>query len=342
MKPVLKAFLLFVGLALVVGAAGLRYFVNSGVSAKELLGRLERRRSVMRRFVAFVALVLAMPVLAFAHVSVRPRESKPNAEERYTVRVPTEGTVATTHVILEIPAGVMVLEVLPHDGATFETAKQGDRITAITWKKEIAPKASAEFVFRARNPTSGDLVWKAHQHFSDGTTADWVGVAGEKRPASVTKLAAAVSAGAAQIADADTAGIEAWLKGYDAAFNAKDLERLAGFYHPDVTIYEGGGIKRLDGLSGPAPRSRAEGVREPAVRAQQHEGERTSWWSIGVRHVRVLYQGQDGRARNRFARPRDTRSSQRDGRQLEDSPLAYVEPSRATSSCVDLRNTERM
>ena len=36
--------------------------------------------------------------------------------------------------------------------------------------------------------------------------------------------------------------IEKWLDAYDAAFNAKDLERLGEFYHPDVTIYEGGGI----------------------------------------------------------------------------------------------------
>jgi mono/diheme cytochrome c family protein len=41
MRPVLKAFLLFVGLAVVVAAAGLWYFVNSGVSAKEQPGRLE-------------------------------------------------------------------------------------------------------------------------------------------------------------------------------------------------------------------------------------------------------------------------------------------------------------
>lgn len=196
----------------------------------------------MRKLTVLTLAVLGVPELAFAHVSVRPRESKGGAEETYTVRVPTEGVVATTHVQLEIPDDVRVLEVMPPDGATFETAKQGDRITAITWKKEIAPKASAEFVFRARNPASGAIVWKAHQHFSDGTTADWVGVAGEKRPASVTKLAAAVSAGAAQTADADIAGIEASLKGYDAAFNAKDLERLAGLYHQDVTIYEGGGI----------------------------------------------------------------------------------------------------
>jgi uncharacterized protein YcnI len=99
----------------------------------------------MRRFAMLGVVLLAAPSLAFAHVSVRPRESKAGAEERYTVRVPTEGAVATTHVQLEIPAGLTVLEVVAHDGATFETAKQGDRITAITWKKEIPPKESAEF-----------------------------------------------------------------------------------------------------------------------------------------------------------------------------------------------------
>jgi ketosteroid isomerase-like protein len=48
--------------------------------------------------------------------------------------------------------------------------------------------------------------------------------------------------GHAQTSAADVAAIEKWLDGYDAAFIAKDLEKLARYYHPDVTIYEGGGI----------------------------------------------------------------------------------------------------
>jgi uncharacterized protein YcnI len=96
--------------------------------------------------------------------------------------------VATPQVQLDIPAGLVVLEVLPYDGARFETVKQGDRITAITWRKAIPPKAAAEFVFRAKNPSSEGLVRKAHQHFADGSVADWVGGAGDKRPAAVTKL----------------------------------------------------------------------------------------------------------------------------------------------------------
>ena len=202
----------------------------------------EHRHTRLSRQLVLAALVLTVPSFAMAHISVRPRESKPGAEERYTVRVPTEGAVATTHVQLEIPADVTVLEILPADGATFEAAKQGDRIISITWKKAIPPKQSAEFVFRARNPSSSEIVWKAHQHFTDGTTADWVGAAGERSPAAVTKLVSASNGGAGQAAGGDAAAIEAWLKGYDAAFMAKDLEKLATFYHPDVTIYEGGGI----------------------------------------------------------------------------------------------------
>ena len=46
---------------------------------------------------------------------------------------------------------------------------------------------------------------------------------------------------AGQSANADVA---AFFKAYDAAFNAKDLEKLAAMYHPEVTIFEGAGINR--------------------------------------------------------------------------------------------------
>ena len=193
----------------------------------------------MRRIVPLLALVITIPSSALAHVGVRPRESKPGVEERYTVRVPTEGAVATTSVRLDIPDGVTVLEVEKYGGESFEVHKQGDRIVAITWKRNIPPKESAEFFFRARNPQSGsEIAWKAHQHFADGTHTAWVEPAGSKRPGPITKLVDGASQGASN----DAAAIEAWLKGYDAAFLSKDLNKLAAFYHPEVTIYEGAGI----------------------------------------------------------------------------------------------------
>jgi ketosteroid isomerase-like protein len=42
----------------------------------------------------------------------------------------------------------------------------------------------------------------------------------------------------------------AWLQSFDRAFMAKDLDKLSSFYHPDVTIFEGGGVRS-------APRSSA-------------------------------------------------------------------------------------
>ena len=53
----------------------------------------------MKRCLFLAFSLLMTPSLTLAHVSVRPRESKALAEELYTVRVPTEGSVATTHVI---------------------------------------------------------------------------------------------------------------------------------------------------------------------------------------------------------------------------------------------------
>ena len=144
----------------------------------------------MRTALVSLALVLATAV-AHAHVVVLPRESQAGAEQRYTVRVPTEGQITTTSVELEVPADVTVMDVPTGDSYTVDARREGGRIVAITWKQDIKPKDVAQFVFVARNPRSERIVWKAHQHFADGAATDWVGVEGDRRPASITKLAAA-------------------------------------------------------------------------------------------------------------------------------------------------------
>ena len=45
-------------------------------------------------------------------------------------------------------------------------------------------------------------------------------------------------------AQAPDAQVLEFFKAYDAAFNAKDMNKLATLYHPDVTIFEGSGINR--------------------------------------------------------------------------------------------------
>ena len=146
-----------------------------------------------------IACTVSAPLIATAaqtHVSVRPRESKAGATEKYTVRVPTEGKVATTSVEVEISQGVTVESVEPTDGAKSEMKREGGRVVSITWTVTIDPGQNRELMFVAKNPTDAtDIVWKAHQRYSDGTSSEWVGAAGTRQPAPVTTLTPATAGG---------------------------------------------------------------------------------------------------------------------------------------------------
>jgi uncharacterized protein YcnI len=146
-------------------------------------------RAVRTFFLGSLVVCVAAP--SWAHVTVWPRASSVGAFEKYTVRVPTEGQVATTSVELAIPDGVTFVSVGVPMGHTYQLKKTGERVVAIVWLTKIGPGEFAEFSFMARNPQQGkELVWKAVQRFVDGTSTAWVGPAGDKRPASVTKLGA--------------------------------------------------------------------------------------------------------------------------------------------------------
>jgi uncharacterized protein YcnI len=146
------------------------------------LGEINMR---YKSLLAAALLVLASP--AMAHVRVLPFTSKTGARQTYTMKVPTEGSVTTTSVELEIPAGLSVISIA--DPA--QTRKVDGHIVSITWKVEIPPDKSQDFNFVAMNPkTDQDMAWKAHQHYADGTSRDWVDLPKTKSPASVTKLSA--------------------------------------------------------------------------------------------------------------------------------------------------------
>ncbi|HEU4623471.1 MAG TPA: DUF1775 domain-containing protein [Steroidobacteraceae bacterium] len=129
--------------------------------------------------------------VASAHVTVWPRESQTGSYEKYVVRVPTEGNVATTSVELVVPETVTVVSLGAPAGFTYELKRAGDRIASIVWTMRIAPGEFAEFAFMARNPKdAGEIVWRAIQRFADGTQTEWTGPRGDKHPASVTVVKA--------------------------------------------------------------------------------------------------------------------------------------------------------
>jgi uncharacterized protein YcnI len=141
---------------------------------------------MVRAVIAATALLFAET--ASAHVTVWPQQSRAGMAERYTVRVPTERNPQTVSVELEVPTTVTVTGVLAPAGFTYETTRAGTRIASITWKQEIKPGEVGEFVFFARNPAASQIVWKAHQRYADGQVEDWVGPAGDRRPAPTVSL----------------------------------------------------------------------------------------------------------------------------------------------------------
>jgi uncharacterized protein YcnI len=130
-----------------------------------------------------------------AHVSISPRQSTPGATERYTIRIPTEGKVATTGAEIEFPAGVIVETVQAPAGWKYELKRQDDRIVAMTIQADVKPGEFIEVGFVARNPRSGErIVWTLRQRFADGTVTDWTtGPNGAVRPTAVTQLTPAAN-----------------------------------------------------------------------------------------------------------------------------------------------------
>jgi uncharacterized protein YcnI len=145
----------------------------------------------MKRFTTAAVFLVLCESAVHAHVTIRPRDTRLGATETYTMRVPTEGKVATTSVELEVPDGVTIVSVNGAPGS-FDTKESSDRIVSITWTLEIGRGRAQELTFVARNPSAGvEIAWKVHQRYADGTASDWVEPAGSRRPGPVTKLTAA-------------------------------------------------------------------------------------------------------------------------------------------------------
>jgi uncharacterized protein YcnI len=148
------------------------------------------RATSLRLSLALLALVCFASV-AHAHITIAPAQSMMGATEKYVLRVPSEGKVATVAAELEVPEGVVVETISIPNGWKYEVKRQGERIVGITWTMHIPAGEFAEFAFVARNPRDkAELVWTLRQRFADGTVSDWTKTpAGAIRPTAVTRLA---------------------------------------------------------------------------------------------------------------------------------------------------------
>ncbi len=141
--------------------------------------------------VAAVAFV-SMPALLLAHVSITPRASIHGATEKYTVRIPSEGKVATVAAEMDVPEGVIVEVLQSPMGWKHEVKRADDRIVSVVWHVNVPPGEFVDVAFVARNPRQGArIVWGLRQKFADGTMENWtVDAKGQTRPTAVTQLSA--------------------------------------------------------------------------------------------------------------------------------------------------------
>jgi uncharacterized protein YcnI len=129
-------------------------------------------RSLRHVWIAAACVLIASG--AHAHVSITPRQSQQGATEKYVVRIPTEGNVATVGADLEVPEGVIVETLQMPAGWTHEIKRADDRIVSIAWNVDVKPGEFIEVAFVARNPREGaEIVWTLRQRFVDGTVTDW-------------------------------------------------------------------------------------------------------------------------------------------------------------------------
>ena len=101
---------------------------------------------------------------------------------------------------------------------------------------------------------------------------------------------------------AEVTQIKSWLGAYEAAFVAKDLVKLAPFYHPDVTIFEGGGVNNgwadfRDNHLGPELKA-YENLRFSTTNVVVHlRGDGRSAYVTSEYAIKAIWKGRDDQAR---------------------------------------------
>jgi len=145
-----------------------------------------KNNSIPMHKVSFLALIFLLPILASAHVTVRPSEVGVGAYQTFNVSVPTEKDIATTEVRLLIPQGLESVRPNVKAGWNVEIVRDGEgegsQVREIIWRGGSIPADQRDdFFFSAKTPAeAGALRWDAYQTYSDGTVVAWDADASEQ------------------------------------------------------------------------------------------------------------------------------------------------------------------
>ncbi|MGG4266059.1 YcnI family protein [Peribacillus simplex] len=153
-------------------------------------------KNISKLLISTFAALFIFSSSAYAHVTVKPTSSAPEAWETYTLKVPVEKETATTKVTLKIPKGVTFESYQPVPG--WKVTTEGDKdghVKTVTWaatEEGIAAGQFQQFSFVAQNPKEETKVaWDAFQYYEDGEIVEWSGDEGSDLPHSVTEISVA-------------------------------------------------------------------------------------------------------------------------------------------------------
>ncbi|HUR87087.1 MAG TPA: YcnI family protein [Solirubrobacteraceae bacterium] len=145
---------------------------------------------------AAIAVLLALPAAAGAHVTLQPETAPAGGFTRLDVRVPNEEeSAATTKVVVQLPAGFDAPSYEPVAGWRISTAK--DSVTFTATGDGIEPGEFQDFGLSVAVPdgkVGSKLTFKALQTYEGGDVVRWIGAPGSDRPAPQVTLVAAESA----------------------------------------------------------------------------------------------------------------------------------------------------
>jgi uncharacterized protein YcnI len=136
-------------------------------------------------------LLIATPVIAWAHVRVVPEDVPADSYEVLTVRVPTERDIPTTEVRVEVPEGFDVSRIEPVRGWDYELEEEAGVVRGITWSGgEIGATEFQQFDVQGKTPAEpGEYPWNAYQTYENGEVVEWIGPEDSEEPASIIRVA---------------------------------------------------------------------------------------------------------------------------------------------------------
>jgi uncharacterized protein len=156
-----------------------------------------------------VALTLALPAAASAHVTLQPNTAEAGTYTRLNVRVPNERDDASTNKVeVQFPDGFAAASYEPATGWDVKVTKKKlatpiqtddgeitEGVDTITWTAKsdddaIPPGAFMDFGLSVQIPgKAGDkLTFKALQTYTSGEVVRWIGAEGSDNPAPIVSV----------------------------------------------------------------------------------------------------------------------------------------------------------